>query len=284
MAKKNLQGILECPTDFLYLWASDGFIAQLGNKAKIVKQKKYNQYQSLWKTMVENTNADSQAEYQEIFKTWTNKIAVAIKDIYGMSPATILEKLAMGENVLGKNWSKGVYGIGEVPATFSQDQSVTVDAASGKILKDGVVVDNQVAIYGGDGNVTGYSVLIGDNQYQSALVNGSYGAYCYSNSNGAIQDAAGKSLDQSKAGFWQNANNYMPIVNKLLEWISSIVNSFFPNRTVLTPENTVPVQTEWVEPESNNGGLIAGGAALVGLALLTMGKPKKKNKNKKKSN
>lgn len=282
MAKKTLQSILECPTDFLYLWASDGFIAQLGSKANIIKQKKYHQYQSLWKTMVENTNAKSQTELQEVYKTWTDKIAAAIKDIYGMSPATILEKLAMGENVLGKNWSKGIYGIGEVPISFSQDQTVSVDPTSGKILKNGIVVENQIAIYGADGIVAGYSVLIGDSQYQSALSNGSYGAACYSNSNGAIQDANGQLLDQSKVGFWQNANNYMPIINKVLEWVSSIVNSFFPNRTVLTPENTVPVQTEWVEPKSNTGLLIAGGAAIVGLALLTM--DKKGNKKKKKGN
>lgn len=280
MAKKTLQSILECPTDFLYLWASDGFIAQLGSKAKIVKQKKYHQYQSLWKTMVENTNADSQAEFQEVYKSWTDQIAAAIEDIYGMSPATILERLALGENVLGKNWSNGIYGVGELSATFSQDKSVTVDAASGKIYKDGVMVDNQIAIYGSDGNITGYSAVTGDNQYQSYLANGSYGAYCYSNSNGTIQDAAGKSLDPSKSGFWQNANNYMPIVNKLLEWVSTIVNSYFPNRTVLTAYNTVPVQTEWVEMENNKGGLIAGGLAVAALALVAMGDPKKKKENK----
>jgi hypothetical protein len=49
---------------------------------------------------------------------------------------------------------------------------------------------------------------------------------------------------------------------------------------VLTQENTVPDQTEWVEPESNNGGLIAGGLALAGIALLTMEKPGKKNSKK----
>lgn len=273
MAKKTLQSILECPTDFLYLWASDGFISQLGSKAQVVRKKKYHQYQSLWKTMVENTNAKSQEELQEVYKSWTDKIAVAIKDIYGMSPATILQKLAIGENVVGKNWSKGIYGVGEVPVGFSQDQSVTVDAASGKIMKDGIVVENQIAIYGADGIVAGYSVLIGDSQYQSALSNGSYGAACYSNSNGTIQDANGQALNQSKVGFWQNANNYMPIVNKLLEWVSSIVNSFFPNRTVLTPENTVPEQTEWVEAEDNNGWLIAGGVAAIGVLLLTMANP-----------
>lgn len=278
MAKKTLQSILDCPTDFLYLWASDGFIAQLGSKSKIVKQKKYHQYQTLWKTMVENTNATSQDELQEVYKTWTNKIADAIKNVYGMSPATILEKLAMGENVLGKNWRKGIYGIGEVPTTFSQDPTVSVDATTGKILKNGVVVENQIAIYGADGVVVGYSVLIGDSQYQSALSNGSYGAACYSNSNGAIQDANGQSLDQSKVGFWQNANNYMPIVNKILEWVSSIVNSFFPNRTVLTPDNTVPEQAEWLESESNSNGLIAGGLALGALALMSLGKKKTKNK------
>lgn len=279
MAKKTLQGILECPTDFLYLWASDGFIAQLGNKASIIKQKKYNQYQTLWKTMVENTSAKSESELQAVYKSWTDQIADAIKKVYGLTPAQILEKLAMGENVLGKNWRSGIYGIGNAPGVFTQDSSVTVDPTTGKIMQNGSEVANQVAIYGADGNVAGYSVLIGASQFQSSMANGSYGAAYYSNADGAVQDAAGQSLDQTKLGFWQNANNYMPIVNTILNWVSSIVNSFFPNRTVLTPDNTVPVQGEWVEVEKDNTGLIIAGAALAGVALLAVGSNKKNKSN-----
>lgn len=280
MAKKTLQSILECPTDFLYLWASDGFIAQLGSKSKIIKQKKYYQYQSLWKVMVENTNSNNQTELQEVYKSWTDKIAAAIKDIYGMTPAQILEKLAMGQEVAGKNFKKGVYGVGNTPTTsFVQNSNYEVNPTTGQIMAGGGEIGNPTPVYDANGNVGGYSYQVGNMQFQSAYQDGQFVALSYSNADG-VQDANGNSFKASNASFWQNANNYMPIVNAVLSWVTTIVNSYFPNRTVLTPENTVPVQTEWVEPESNTGGLIAGGAALVGAALLAMGKRKNKKKNK----
>lgn len=279
MAKKTLQTILQCPTDFLYLWASDGFISQLGSKAKIVRQKKYNQYQTLWKTMVENTNAKSQEELQEVYESWTDKVASAIKDIYGMTPAQILEKLAMGEEVLGKNWDKGVYGIGAVKQlTFDQTAGMGVDYATGKITYQGVELKNQTPIYGSDGSITGYSAMYGENQYQSSGMNGAYAAYSFSDPNGVIQSPTGGSLSASSASFWQNSANYMPIIERLLDWIMSFFGGSLQGRTVLTQQNTAPKQTEWVSEESNGGGLLAGGLVLGALAFMSMDKPKNKKK------
>lgn len=281
MAKKTLTSILQCPIEFLYLWASDEFIAQLGNKAKIIRVKKYNQYQTLWKTMVDNVNAGSAAEYQEVYQSWLDQIGQAIEDTYGMSPVVILRKLAMGENVVGKNWKQGIYGIGDVQTTFAQNSAVTVDSATGKILVNGVEAAGQTPIIGDGGAITGYSYYdaAGNRQYQSGVTSdGKYGAVCYSSPDG-VEKATGGNFDPSQGGFWQNANNYMPLVTKIIEWIMSLFGKG-EDRVVLTPDNTVPDQTEWVEPESNNGGLIAGGLALAGIALLTMEKPRKK-KNKK---
>lgn len=279
MAKKTLKSILDCPIDFLYLWASDDFISQLGSKAKIIRQKKYNQYQTLWKTMVENVSSSSRAEYQEVYQSWVKQIGDAIFNTYGMAPATILQKLAMGEEVLGKNWKQGIYGVGEVQSTFAQNSAVTVDAATGKILVSGAEAQGQLPIIGTDGAITGYSYYdrAANRQYQSGVnAGGQYGAVCYSSPDG-VESATGGNFDPTKGSFWQNANNYMPLVNKIIDWIMSLVGSFAGNRVVLTQENTVPVQTEWVEQESN-GGLIAGGLALAGLALITMDKPNKKKK------
>lgn len=281
MAKKTLQTILQCPTDFLYLWASDGFISQLGSKAKIVRQKKYNQYQTLWKTMVENTNVKSQEELQEVYKSWTDKVASAIKDIYGMTPAQILEKLAMGEEVLGKNWDKGVYGIGaSMQLTFDQTAGMGVDYATGKITYQGVELKNQTPIYGAFGNITGYSAMFNGDQYQSYGKKGAYSAYSYSDPDGVVQNPTGGNLSASAGSFWQNSANYMPILDKLLSWIMSLFNGLLDGRTVLTQQNTAPEQTEWVDTSADNSSLLAGGLALAGLALLTMEKPKKKKKNK----
>ena len=282
MAKKTLTTILQCPTDFLYLWASDEFIAQLGSKAKIIREKRYNQYQSLWKTMVENTTAKDSNELQEIYTSWTNQIAAAIKNVYGMTPAEILHRLAMGEEVLGKDWSKGVYGIGSnTQLTFDQTVGVGVDYATGKITYQDSELPNQTPIYGQDGSVTGYSVVYNGNQYQSNGTVGAYSAYSYSDANGVIQNPDGSNFSATKAGFWQNTNNYTPILERLLAWLESLFDSLLNGRTVLKKENTAPKQTEWVSEESDGGGLLAGGLALGAFAFMSMERPKGKKKSKK---
>lgn len=281
MAKKTLSSIKQCPIDFLYLWASDDFISQLGSKSKIISKKKYNQYQTLWKTMVENVGGKTAAEYQEIYKQWTSEIAQAIQDTYGKTPAEILQLLAMGEEVLGKNFRKGVYGVGDAAQyTFSQDSNVTVDSSTGKILVGGTAVE-ATPIYGQGGQITGYSYVAGGNQYQSSYNGSSYVAFSYSNSDG-VQTANGGAFNASQAGFWQNAQNYLPIIESVLSWVSSIVNAYFPNRTVLTEQVTVPQQTEWVDKDTSGTSrlLIAGGLAAVGLVLAASDKPKKTKKSK----
>lgn len=273
MAKKTLSDIKKCPIDYLYLWASDEFISKLGSKARIIKQKKYNQYQSLWKTVVMNNESASADELQELYQQWTSEIASAIKDTYGYTPGEILVRLAMGQEVVGKDFKNGVYGVGNTPSTsFIQNSSVQVNPVTGVVMQNGLPMQNQTAVYGHDGSVIGYSTQVGGEQYQSYFVGGQYNALSFSNSAG-VQDANGGVFSASNASFWQNANNYMPIITSVLSWITSIVNSFFPNRTVLTPENTVPVQTEWVEPEDNTGLWIAGGVAAIGVLLLTMKNP-----------
>lgn len=272
MAKKTLSDIKKCPIDYLYLWASDEFISQLGNKARIIKQKKYNQYQTLWKAVVSNNESASAEKLQEVYKQWTSEIADTIKATYGYTPGEILVRLAMGQEVAGKNFDKGVYGVGNTSTTsFVQNSSVQVNPLTGVVMQNGLPMPNQTAVYGNDGNVIGYSTQVGDKQYQSYFVGGKYSALSFSDPDG-VQYANGNPFNDSNASFWQNANNYKPIIDNVLSWISSIVNHYFPNRTVLTQNNTVPKQTEWVETEDNTGLWIAGGLA-VGALLLTMAKP-----------
>lgn len=273
MAKKTLSDIKKCPIDYLYLWASDEFISKLGSKARIIKHKKYNQYQSLWKTVVMNNESASADELQELYKQWTSEIASAIKDTYGYTPGEILVRLAMGQEVVGKDFKKGVYGVGNTPTTsFVQNSNYEVNPTTGQIMAGGGEIGNPTPVYDANGNIGGYSYQVGNLQFQSTYQDGQFVALSYSNPDG-VQDANGGAFNASNASFWQNANNYMPIINSVLSWLTSVVNSFFPNRTVLTPENTVPVQTEWVEQEDNTGLWIAGGFAVVGALLLTMKNP-----------
>ena len=235
--------------------------------------------------MVENVKSNNRDELIAAYNEWLQRIAAAIEDVYGMKPEDILQKLALGKDVLGKNWRNGIYGIsGNVVTTFSQNSVVTVDTTTGKIMVDGVEAPGQTPIYGeGDGetaSITGYSYYdaAGNVQYQSGVsASGQYGAVCYTNSNGT-QKATGGNFDPSTGSFWQNANNYMPIVTDLINWLKSVIDSLLGgNRVVLQPSNTVPEQTEWVETESNSKGLwIAGAAAAVGLALFATGGKKRK--------
>lgn len=274
MAKKTLADLKKCPIDFIYLWATDSFISKLGNKGKIIRQKKYYQYQTLWKAMADNEKFSSSADGQEIYNRWANEIAQVIKDTYGMTPGEILVQLAKGKTVFGKNWNKGVYGIGAAndPQSFSQNANVYVSPGTGKLL-DGDMneLPDQIPIFGTDGTYSGYSCTYNGSQYQSVKKGSSFVAYSYSNVDGVVQYPNGQALDSSTGTFWQNANNYMPIINNILSWISSIVNNLFPNQTVLTTANTAPAQTEWVEDDDNTIWWIAGGLAVGGALLALLG-------------
>lgn len=275
---KTLADIKKCPIDYLYLWASDEFISELGSKARIIKAKKYNQYQTLWKTIVSNNKTAGAAELQELYKQWTSEIAAEIQATYGYTPGEILVRLAMGEEVAGKDFGKGVYGVGSTPqTTFVQNPNYEVDSTTGQIKAGGGEIGNPTPIYGNNGEISGYSYQVGNQQFQSTYENGQFVALSYSDPNG-VQNANGQSFSSANGSFWQNANNYMPIINSVLSWVSTIVNSYFPQRQVLQPSNTVPVQTEWVDAEKDNTGLLIGGIAVAGALLLTMKNPFKGKK------
>lgn len=279
--KKTLADIKKCPIDYLYLWASDEFIAQLGSKANIIKKKRYYQYQALYKAVIDNVSKESEVE--NTYNQWTGEIAAAIKSTYGFTPGEILVRLALGQQVAGKDFKEGIFGVGEaenVVTDFVDDSGASVDSVSGRISINGKLVATQTPIYGSDGSVTGYSALHKGKQYQSTKIGDQFGVLAYSDANG-VYSATGSLLSNESCTFWQNANNYLPMIEQILNWVTSLISSFFPNRTELTPQNTVPVQTEWVEVESDNTGLlVAGGVALAGVLLLTMKNPFKKKVKK----
>lgn len=281
MAKQTLSSLKKCPTDFLYLWATDSFISQLGSKGNVIKKKRYYQYQTLWKVMAENSSFSSTAEGQKIYNQWLDELGKATEDIYGITPVEILQQLALGKTVAGKNFEQGVYGIGasenKASGTFAITDDVLVNPQTGRISKkNGKDLKKQTPIYAEDGSITGYSVVKGGIQYQSVWTPNGYVAYTYSDSE-KVMNADGTEASPSKSSFWQNENNYKPIIDKIIAWVDSIINMFVSNRTVLTTENTVPAQKEWVE-EDYTWLWIAGGLSVGGILLwiLTSDRGKKK--------
>ena len=253
--KTSLPTILKSPEDFLYLFASDKFIANLSSRYRKTVYTK-NILQRKWiNTWAINTGSS--------YETWRDSIRRKIVEVYGEEPEIILHKLAMGQEVAGKNWEKGVYGIGKnYMETFSQNNTITVDTKTGSLMQNGEVIKNQTAVYSGSGKVVGYTVTVDGAQYQSTKHGGSYYAGSYSNAD-VQQNADGSAYVASNAeSMWQNFFTMLPQIKSFVEWIFS----FFKLGTPMTTEKVVTNQKDWVK-EKNNSDLVPlyflAGAALV---------------------
>lgn len=241
MDKVTLDDALKCPTDFLYIFASDTFLSQLDQKsAAIIRSKRRNQQQLLI-SITERSN----------YNAGVQKVAAAIKDAFGFTPAQILIKLAEGEQIAGKDWTKGIYGIGATQREgFSGSNGVTVDKTTGKIMQNGVEVTGQTAIYGKrkGKEYTTYTADIDGVTYCSVYSNGSYYAGTYTNAEGTSFNAEGTKI--GLAGFsdiWNSIVSFMPYISQILTFLRGIFPSIFgggESRTVITAANTLPSQSD----------------------------------------
>lgn len=264
MAKVTLAQITKSPLDYLYIFAPDSFLKQLGNKVGgIIRSKRTNQVHLLNRIAVDNGST---------YEAYRDAISSAIQDQYGMSPAKILVALAEGKNVAGKNWSKGVYGVGAtntLTKTYATDGSVTVDTA-GKIMltSSGKLVEAQTPIYEND-TLVGYAATHNGSIYTSVL--GADGNF-YANTVGTAtyqKFADGSEYDGSKArSVWESILTYAPYCIQLIQWILSLIPGV-NNRTIITPQNTIPSQSEFTYNSGVSSNelilLLVGGVALYGL-------------------
>lgn len=236
-AKKN-------SASFLYLWASDEFLAAIPNKyARIIRTKRANQNRLITASFGEK-NRD--ARIQEIR-------AQFIED-YGMTPAQALVVLAQGGTVAGKDWSKGVFGIGAVKRKdFAQDTDFSVDPTTGHILYKGQDVHNNTeefsvdVVYGksdtGETVITEY--VVNDKMYERSFSSrlsddGKFYAYQYNNSKGELMDADGKTASaKDSADIWGNINLTL---NAILEWLLKFFGLDDNKTQTVTASNTLPSQ------------------------------------------
>ena len=241
-AQKIINGILQSPADFIYLFASDSFISKLsGTYRRTVYNK--NILQRKYLKLIAN-------EAKQDYTALRDQVGQNFQETYGMTAQAALNRLASGENVAGKNWAAGVYGIG---ATYregwTQNPSVTVDATTGKIMQNGQEVSGQSGVYTGSGKTTGYTVTIDGVQYQSQQHNGKYYAGSYSTAEGAF-NADGSTYQAANAeSIFQNIFTYLPMFQSLLEWFFSLMN-ITPIRT----QNVVATQSDWVKTKNDADG------------------------------
>lgn len=265
--KPTLSQITASPLDFLYIFASDSFINKLGSKVgKIIYNKKQNQVKLLNTLAVQNGSS---------YQTYANEVYSATENMFGMTPGQILVALASGKNVAGKNWSAGIYGVGDPLydklLTYSTDSSVSV-GTNGKIIdaSTGTVLPGQTPIYAtlsnGDTYLQGYAASRNGTTYTS--LRDANGGSFYANTIGTASSqlyASGKPYNQTQASsIWEAILTYIPYAMQIIQWIVSLFTG--GQRTLITASNTLPAQEEFVYSSGISSNelllLIGGGAAL----------------------
>lgn len=278
MIKMTLAEICKNPANFMYLFADEErFLKYLDRKsAVIIRAKKRNQQQVL-------VNAVGADEYQNAIQ----QVKEAFVDVYDMTPQEALVTLANGGEVAGKNWAKGVYGVGALTkgTVFVQGKDVEVMPSTGYIVINGnsLTPFQMKRVYGTDkdGNpiTTNYSYTAADGSTYTSQYDpktGKYYAYTYTTPDGIQQTALGASMtDADSSSVWVAVLNSL---SKIVEWI---INLFKGDRTAITAENTLPnqVQDGFVQESSMSWIwvlLLAGGALLYGMPKVDTGKKKSK--------
>lgn len=271
MAKVSIQDCYTSPEAFLYVFATDEYIARLGTKAqKIITQKRANQNKILLQSAAGGPSVES----------LQNALREGFIQIYGQTPADILIRLANGETVCGKNYSDGVYGVGAIyQPNFVQNNSVLVDEKTGQFIVNGTPVTGATIIYGNNcpDNIYGYSWQDEQkNTYSSRYVKTQkkYYAGQYMTADGTKQTPKGTVLSAGETGnIWETVIGYL---DKLVQWIISIFGGA-SNSSMINSSNTLPSQTDGFV-EKSEAGLGTWGTVLLALAAvgtLLAGKKKK---------
>lgn len=280
MAKVPFSDLLKTPSDYLYIFADDDYLKRLSARRRaVIASKKVIQVKFVNTVAVDNGLSLPQA---------AAKISDAIVDTYGLTPGKILIKLALGENVAGKNWSAGVYGVGATKSnTFVQNSSISVDGLTGKILNGGVEVPNQTPVYDtykGKTYITGYSATVNDVAYSSLIDKAAYkkgNTIYYSNTVGTtsgIQYANGTTFNTADgSSIWDNILAAFPLFGKFIQWIISLFKI-----DVINPVDAAPAQMEYLdtEPDYASIGILAAAAIAVLFFSTDMDGGKKKSKKK----
>lgn len=268
--KLSLEDVKSKPESFLYVFASDSFCKSLGTKAcNIIVGKRANQRKILLQS-AENAGVK--------MEDYTNAIRDGFVETYGMKPAEALVKLAQGEEVAGKNWAEGVYGVGALyNSQFTQDLNVSVSPETGKILVGGTEAAGQNAIIANNcpNNVQGYSYTDPSTgaTYSSRYrkVKKAYYAHLYADKDGNKYLSSGTKASSADGSIWENT---FTILEKLVNWILSLFGGTSTSTTLISSENTAPSQTDGFTTQ-HAGVSTVGVVLLAALAAGTLLKKKK---------
>lgn len=299
LTEKYKEQLRNASSNLIYAWISENNLKYFSKKyLEIIAQKRAYQLKFMVNISRQaNVDGSVVSEYVE----------QCIYETYGLKPAEIVYKLAKGETVAGRNWKKGIYGIGATTASGSTQSTTdfgggyTVDTQTGDILYQGKSKTKSKSCntyqteytYDADGKATdkGRVYLEGKTYYDSAsdtsyssVLNDETGKYeiraITKGDNRVASD--GKALAADMCAFWENAQDFVTSLGSILKNILA----FFGIKTITTKDISVNQVDDGFEPAAENDGIskatvgIIGGVAL--LALLAKDKNKKPKLNKKK--
>lgn len=245
---------------FIYIFASDKYLSYISKTyATVIKGKRANQRKLL--TLSAQAYIDKDATYGgKEYKQYVDAVRAGFVETYGIEPEDALVKLALGEEVAGKNWAEGVYGtegIGK-SATF-YGTNVTVDPSTGHIFKEGKdYTDPTKTVYKEiKKQAVPYQLFatIGETTYMSQY-NKTYKKYyaqSYSTADGSFKASSGAVLGASNAAtVFENiqlgALDFLGWIQQLLAFFginlnfgSSSSSSSTSNETI-NETNTLPNQ------------------------------------------
>ncbi len=272
------------PNSFLYVFASEKYLSYISAKYRdIIRTKKLNEIYLL-KLSAEKylKNIDKWTEYK-------SAISSAFEEAYGITPEEALVKLALGQEVAGKNWEKGVFGVGAVKSQVFKNvevngQEVSVNAENGHILcgTQDLTKEKDTVFANVNGQTVPYQ-LFGYTQNETMVfmsqlnkTTGKYYAATYS-SDGVTYDAATnkEKTTSDSASIWETITLS---IKDFIEWILSFFGITTTTATSpLTEENTLPNQkADGYVQEAGMGeaGVILIALAAGGLLLAKSGKKK----------
>lgn len=262
--------------NFMYIFAPKEFLAAIPRKyANIIRMKAGNQKILLDRSA--RKNSSTYAEYES-----------AVRDgfiaTYGMTPIDALIKLANGENVAGKNWKAGVFGVGALPDKFTgaevNGETPRVDPETGHIYIGSRDITDTSKTIRKDvaGSAIPFQLFSEDDvfvfmsQYDEG--SGKFYAASYEDPEGKKHSAKGTVISSSDSGtIWENV---FFSLNKFLDWLLSLFG--YNEKETINKDNTLPNQkTDGFVYESGIGemGLILLATAAGGLLLASSGKGKK---------
>ena len=276
----NMETVSKSPIDFIYIFATNDYISAIArgfsaSHAATISEKRTNATRAIngwWKEKTGNKNA----EYNQA----KSEVSRLIQAQYGKTPEKILVELAQGKMVAGKDFKAGVFGVGDGTSslTFAQNPNATVNPTTGAITFKGVDTSAEGlakanATINAQGKAVEMNYTLGGKVYTSYYnpTTGKFVAGTYGDQNG-MQFANGSTYDPSKAAsVWQNINTAVPIVQNCITWMADLVADLYGKFNPITPQNTVPAQTDFYT-KSGSGLTTAGfgvaGALVIGALLL----------------